>query len=85
VFAYLFKNVDPTSAWYDMKIRDGDRLVTLNGQDVTSISHETIYSAMMEEKGISKCRIIWHPELYIEFGESCLVFCLDVLFVNRKN
>ncbi|CAF1587587.1 unnamed protein product [Rotaria sp. Silwood1] len=66
IFAYLFKNVNPTSIWYDMNIRDGDRLVTLNEQDVTQLSYENIYSLIIEKKLPFTCEIVWHPELYID-------------------
>jgi type II secretory pathway component PulC len=70
VFVYLFKNINPMSIWYDMKIRDGDRLVTLNEQDVTRISYENIYSSIIEKKNSFTCQVVWLPELYIEFGEN---------------
>ncbi|CAF3566992.1 unnamed protein product [Rotaria sordida] len=71
IFAYLFKNVNPTGIWYDMNIRDGDRLITLNGQDVTRLSYENVYSLIIEKKIPFTCEIVWHPELYIEL-ETCI-------------
>ncbi|CAF3288774.1 unnamed protein product [Rotaria sp. Silwood2] len=71
VFAYLFKNVNPTGIWYDMNIRDGDRLVTLNGQNVTQLSYENIYSLIIEKKLPFTCEVVWHPELYIDL-ETCI-------------
>jgi type II secretory pathway component PulC len=73
VFVYLFKNINPTSIWYEMKIREGDRLITLNEQDVTRISYENVYSIMNHEKTPFTCQVIWHPELYIEFSERNLI------------
>ncbi len=70
VFVYLFKNVNPTGILYSMKIRDGDRLITLNEQDVTRISYEHVYASMIEKNIPFTCQVIWHPELYIEFGEN---------------
>ncbi|CAF5108782.1 unnamed protein product, partial [Rotaria sp. Silwood1] len=74
IFAYLFKNVNPTSIWYDMNIRDGDRLVTLNEQDVTQLSYENIYSLIIEKKLPFTCEIVWHPELYIDLGENYSIY-----------
>ncbi|CAF1430299.1 unnamed protein product [Rotaria sordida] len=74
IFAYLFKNVNPTGIWYDMNIRDGDRLITLNGQDVTRLSYENVYSLIIEKKIPFTCEIVWHPELYIELGEHCSIY-----------
>jgi hypothetical protein len=65
IYAYLWKNINPTSSWYAMKIRDGDRLITLNGQDVIRMSYEEIYSIMIEKKLPFICQVVWHPELYI--------------------
>jgi hypothetical protein len=65
ISAYLWKNINPTSSWYAMKIRDGDRLITLNGQDVIRMSYEEIYSIMIEKKLPFICQVVWHPELYI--------------------
>lgn len=70
IFLYLFKNIHPTSIWYDMKIRDGDRLITLNKENVARISYENIYSTIIEKKIPFTCQVIWHPELYIQFGEK---------------
>ena len=70
IFAYLLKNIKPTSSWYAMKIRDGDRLITINGQDVIRMSSEEIYSIMIEKKLSFICQVVWHPELYIEIGNS---------------
>jgi hypothetical protein len=74
VFTYIFKNVNPTSTWYDLKVRDGHRLLTLNGQDVTRIPYEHIYSSMIENKISFTCQVVWHPELYIELGEGYSIF-----------
>ena len=73
IFVYLFKNVNPIGVWYNMQIRDGDRLVSLNDQDVSRVPYENIYSVMIEEKVPFTCQVVWQPELYIEFGESYLV------------
>ncbi|CAF3446078.1 unnamed protein product [Rotaria socialis] len=70
VFAYLFKNVNPTGIWYDKNIRDGDRLITLNGHDVTHLSYENIYSSIMESKLSLTCKVVWHPELFIDLETS---------------
>ena len=77
--------MNPTSTWYDLKIRDGDRLITLNGQNVTELSYEHIYSSMMEEKLPLTCQIVWHPELYIKFGENCLMSGLYEFVVDRNS
>lgn len=52
-----------------MNIRDGDRLVTLNGQDVTRLSHEMIYSSIVEKNLPFTFEVVWHPELYINLSE----------------
>ncbi|CAF3944671.1 unnamed protein product [Rotaria magnacalcarata] len=70
VFAYIFKNVNPAGIWYDKNIRDGDRLITLNGQDVTHLSYENIYSSIMESKLSLTCKVVWHPELFIDLETS---------------
>jgi len=68
VFVYLFKNIDPHSIWYEKKIREGDRLISLNEQDTITIPPEQIYSIMTDENQPTfKCEVIWHPELYMEF------------------
>jgi len=77
VFAYLLKNILPTSSWYAMKIRDGDRLITLNGQDVIRMSYEEIYSIMIEKKLPFICQLVWHPELYIEIGNFDKTMFID--------
>lgn len=82
IFAYLFKNINPISKWYDKQIRDGDRLVALNGQDV---SCDDLYSSIMKQQVPFTCQIVWHPELYMEFGENSLVFYLYGCSLNRKS
>ncbi|CAF2991559.1 unnamed protein product [Rotaria socialis] len=72
VFAYLFKNVNPAGIWYDKNVRDGDRLITLNGQDVTHLSYENIYSSIMENKLSLTCKVVWHPELFIDLETSTI-------------
>ena len=54
-----------------MKIRDGDRLVTLNEQDVTRLQSEHVHSVIIESKAPVTYQVVWHPELYIDFGEFC--------------
>lgn len=72
IFAFLFKNIHPSSIWYNMRIRDGDRLITLNEQDVTQLSYEDVYSILIEKNISFTCQVVWHPELYIHLGETKL-------------
>ncbi|CAF0949090.1 unnamed protein product [Didymodactylos carnosus] len=71
-FAYIFKNVDPTGIWYDYSIRDGDRLLTIANEDVTCMSHEDVYLAIVNKQQPFQIGITWHPELYLSF-ESRIV------------
>ena len=67
-YAYLFQNVNPAGRWYTMKVRDGDRILKVNEQDVTQLSHERVHSMITDEHEAFSCHIVWHPELYMELG-----------------
>ena len=67
---YLLKNIDPTGIWYEKKVRDGDRLIRLNGDDTTRMSYESVHTTMNETKVPFTCQLVWHPELYLEFGKT---------------
>lgn len=67
VFAYLLKNINPNGIWYEKNVRDGDRLMRLNGQDTTHMSYENVYSIMTVP---FTCQVVWHPDLYLEFNKK---------------
>ena len=52
-----------------MSIRDGDRLLTIDGKEIRNMTFETIHSAMIEATMPYTCEIAWHPELYIDLRE----------------
>lgn len=72
-FVYIFKNVEPTGHCYHKSIREGDRLINFNGQDMTHLSHEHIYTLIIENKNPFTCEVVWHPELYIDLGKNSLL------------
>ena len=76
VFAYLLKNINPNGVWYEKKVRDGDRLIRLDGQDTTHIPYENVYSMMHETDVPFTCQVVWHPELYLEFGKQMLILTI---------
>ena len=68
-YAYVFQDVHPAGRWYQMKIRNGDRMLKVNDQDVMRLSHERVRSIITDEDVPFSCQIVWHPELYMELGE----------------
>ena len=76
VFVYLLKNINPMGIWYEKNVRDGDRMIRLNGDDTTRMSYESVCAIMNETKLPFACQLVWHPELYLEFGKDTLIFII---------
>lgn len=76
VFVYLLKNINPTGIWYEKKVRDGDRLIRLNGDETIHMSYESVYAIINETKLPFACQLVWHPELYLEFGRDIRILLI---------
>jgi hypothetical protein len=71
--ACLFRHVSPTSHWYAMDIRDGDRLLAINDRNIRYMTSNEIRSLLNKHTTALTCEIIWHPELYINLGQSTFI------------
>ncbi|CAF1444669.1 unnamed protein product, partial [Adineta ricciae] len=70
VFVYFFKNTSPNGVWHRMKVRDGDRLVILNGEETLRKTQENVHSILTDKTFSFTFQVVWHPELYIQLEIS---------------
>ena len=72
-FVYFFKNINPNGVWHRMKVRDGDRLVILNGEETLRKTQENVHSILIDKTFSFTFQVVWHPELYIQLGKLSII------------